>query len=187
MSDAQVRSETIVDADDGLLARFKNARDALPERAVAKPDSERFHRGEAESNGPAPACQRVHSDDWHVVDVDEALLAGLTPCRACWKTVLEYLAADPNSRVAYRAPDATPEPTASPSDVPLPRDRDRRDRPRLSSPTDEVMIDGGSKYHAPAGDETLCGRTGHRVVDRCAVESHYEPCLDCFADVDAEA
>lgn len=24
---------------------------------------------------------------------------------------------------------------------------------------------------------------GHRVVDRCAVESHYEPCLDCFTDV----
>ena len=48
MSDARSGARTIVDADDGLLARFKNARDALPERAVAKPDSERFHRGEAE-------------------------------------------------------------------------------------------------------------------------------------------
>lgn len=175
-----------VDTDD-LRSRFRNIRDALPETAVAKPESERFHRHEAERDDPAPACQRTFSDDYHAVDVAEALLAGLDPCRACWRPVLEYLATDPDSPVAYRSPDATPEPQLPTSDEPLPHDRDDTDRPTLSSTTEEVMIQPGSKYHAPAGDETLCGRTGYRVVDRRAVVTHFDPCRDCFdADVGEE-
>lgn len=166
--------------DDTLLTRFRNAREALPETAVAKPSSERFHRRDADTDGPAPACTRTASTDYHPVDVDEALLAGLGPCRRCWEAVLEYLATDPESPVMYRSSTATPEPTLPTSDEPFPPEDDDTKRPRLTSVTEEVMVAGRSKYHAPAGDETLCGRTGHRVVERRAVETHYGPCRDCF-------
>ncbi|MFW6382426.1 MAG: hypothetical protein ACOCZD_00115 [Haloferacaceae archaeon] len=182
MSDTRngARSVDEVGADGSLLTRFRNPREALPDRAVAKPESERFHRSEAERAAPTPACQRVDSDDWRIVDVDEALAAGLTPCRACWKAVLEYLAADPDSPVAYRDPNATTEPTGHPSVRPYLPERHESERPRLTSRTDKVMIAAGSKYHAPAGDETLCGRSDYRVVDRAVVESHYDPCRNCF-------
>ena len=181
MSDDRSGARTIV--DDSLLARFENARDALTEYVAVKPGLERFHRPDAETDDPAPACTPAPYGDWRTVKVDEALLAGFTPCRTCWRSVLEYLASAPDSAVAYRSDDATPEPRRSPTDAPFPPEGNDTERPCLSSPTDEVMIDGGTKYHAPAGGETLCGRTGYRVVDRCAVESHYEPCLDCFTDV----
>lgn len=182
MSNTRRPSETRVDAD--LLARFENTREALPELVVGRPDLERFHRPEAEADEPAPSCVQVHYGQWRVVDVDEAIRAGLTPCRTCWKAVLEYLAADDDSPVEYRDPEATTEPPG-PTPGPFGVEEDQHDFEPVTSLTEEVMIDGGDKYHAPGVDETLCGRSGYRVVDRRAVESHYEPCLDCFADVGA--
>lgn len=167
----------------GLLQRFANTRTALPERAIAKPHSERFHRCRAESEETQPACRGVTATDYKPVDVDEALRAGLDPCQDCWQAVLEYLAADPASPVEYRAADATPEPTGRTSEAPLPSETDDTERPRLSTLTDKVMVNSRSKYHAPAGEETLCGRNEYRVVAREAVETHYDPCFDCF-DVD---
>ena len=76
MSDTRRSSETRVGVDDDLLARFKNAREALPELVVGKPDLECFHRPEAEADEPAPACVRVHYGDWRVVSVDEVLVVG---------------------------------------------------------------------------------------------------------------
>ncbi|MFY4815020.1 hypothetical protein ACOJIV_20345 [Haloarcula sp. AONF1] len=184
MSDARSGARTIV--DDSLLARFENAREALPELVVGRPDLERFHRPEAEADEPAPSCVRVHYGDWRVVDVDEAIRSGLTPCRTCWKAVLEYLATDPDSAVEYRDSEATPEPS-EPTPGPFEPKNDRHEFEPVASLTEEVMIDGGDKYHAPGVGETLCGRSGYRIVDRRAVESHYEPCLNCFADVDSEA
>lgn len=178
-------SELDVDTDD-LRSRFRNVREALPETAVAKPESERFHRHEAERDDPTPACTRTDSDDYHPVDVDEALLAGLEPCRACWRSVLEYLATEPDSPVAYRSPTATPEPSLPTTDEPFPPEDGTPERPQLSALTDEVMVGSRSKYHAPAGEETLCGRTGYRVVERSVVETHYDPCLNCFDEELAE-
>ena len=168
----------------GLLQRFANARTALPDRAIAKPHSERFHRRRAEREETQPACRGVTATDYKPVDVDEALRAGLDPCQDCWQAVLEYLAADAASPVEYRAADATPKPSAQTSEKPLPSETDDTERPVLSSLTEQVMVAPRSKYHAPAGDETLCGRTGYRVVDRRAVETHFEPCTNCF-DEDA--
>lgn len=168
----------------GLLQRFANARSALPDRAIAKPNSERFHRRRAEKEETRPACRRVSAGDYAPVNVDEALRAGLDPCQDCWQGVLEYLAGEPDSPVEYRAADATPKPSAQTSEKPLPSDTDDTERPVLSSVTERVMVAPRSKYHAPAGDETLCGRTGYRVVDRRAVETHYDPCTNCF-DEDA--
>jgi len=185
MSDAKGRSKSHVDVDDSLLARFENSHEALPELVVGMPDLERFHRPEAEADEPAPSCVRIHHGDWRVVSVDDAIQAGLTPCRTCWKAVLEYLAADPDSAVEYRDPDATPKP-AGPTPRNFEIEEDRHKFKPVASLTEEVMIDGGDKYHAPGLGETLCGRNGYRVVDRRAVESHYEPCLDCFTDVDGE-
>ena len=179
MSDARSGTKTIV--DDSLLARFENAREALPELVVGRPDLERFHRPDAEADEPAPSCVRVHYGDWRVVDVDEAIRAGLTPCRTCWKAVLEFLAADADSPVEYRDPDATPKP-AGPTPGAFEVEEERHEHEPVASLTEEVMIDGGDKYHAPSAGETLCGRSGYRVVDRCAVESHYQPCLDSFTD-----
>lgn len=53
---------------------------------------------------------------------------------------------------------------------------------RLASLTEKVMVGAGTHktMHAPSGDGTLCGRDGYRVVDRAVVESHYQPCGDCF-------
>lgn len=182
MSDADHRSrvrEMVTDTDD-LLSRFRNVREALPEKAIAKPSSECFHRRDAEREKQSPACVATDSTNYHGVNVDEALLSGLRPCRGCWKAVLEYLAGNPDSPVQYRSPDATPEPTLPTTDEPIALEDSDTQRPSLTSVTDKVMIDGGAKYHAPAEGETLCGRSGYRVVERRVVKTHYSPCQDCF-------
>nr|WP_192960662.1 hypothetical protein [Halorubrum litoreum]AKB09806.1 hypothetical protein [Halorubrum litoreum] len=182
MTDIKADRTPATVTEDALLRKYKNVREVLPETAVAKtPSSERFHRHDAQSDDVAPACQATRRKaDWAVVDVDRALEMGVTPCRGCWRAVLQYLAGDPSSPVEYRDENATRTPPSEKLQPPNPPVEDTTPRPKLSALTDEVMINGGSKYHAPAGDETLCGRSGYRVVERAVIETHYEPCRECF-------
>jgi hypothetical protein len=181
MSDTQSGHTTATLPEDELFRKYRNVREVLPDTAVAKIPSKRFHRHDAESDDLAPACQTTRPNaEWAAVDVDTALAMGVTPCRGCWRPVLQYLAADPSSPVEYRDQNTTATAPSENLQSPHPPVEDTTPRPKLSALTDEVMINGGSKYHAPAGDETLCGRDGHRVVERAVIETHYEPCRDCF-------
>lgn len=176
--------------EDSLLVRFTNVRGAMPANVVAKQSGERFHRRRVQVDRLEPACASRRSDtDWRFVQVDTARMAGLEPCRSCFGSVLEYLAADPDSEVAWRSESA-----AGGSDVetdgagdlfePVPEEEEK---PPLAALTDEVKVTSGSQvFHAPTPDGVLCGGTAdYRVVDRAAVESHYRPCRDCF-ELEAE-
>lgn len=194
---------------DELLATFAGAREALPELVVAKASSSRFHRADPTADGdPLPACHSPNArGDWAVVETDAALEAGVGPCRSCWASVFQFLATEPTSPVEYRAETSTPTEPSAHLGEPTP-ECDTSRPPRLLAVTDQVMINGGDRYHAPAEPEhgagvsppdtdadhgltpepspstTLCGRSDCRLVDREAVTSHYEPCRLCF-DVDA--
>lgn len=194
---------------DDLLATFAGAREALPHFVAAKESSHRFHRVDPRSGGEAlPACHNPNAHDgWLVVETDMALKAGVGPCRSCWESVFQFLAREPTSPVEYRAETSTPTEPDVHLGEPTP-EGDTSRPPRLLTLTDQVMINGGERFHAPAepthgegvsgldGDHdhdlteepspstTLCGRSDCRLVDREAVTSHYAPCRRCF-DVDA--
>lgn len=99
MSDTQSGHTTATLPEDELFRKYRNVREVLPDTAVAKIPSKRFHRHDAESDDLAPACQTTRPNaEWAAVDVDTALAMGVTPCRGCWRPVLQYLAADPRRR-----------------------------------------------------------------------------------------
>lgn len=175
--------------EDSILYEYENVTEILPERTVAKPTTNKFHRPDPEERTPTPACgcQRK-SDDWSLFDTSSALAATIEPCRACFGPVLQHLAADPDSPVEYRDGN---EPVRLDTDGVTERlgegGRGQRDPP-LVTRTEKVAIPGaaGSKYHAPSVDGTVCGLRGLRVVDRDRVEDQYRPCQKCFTELDEE-
>lgn len=170
--------------EDSLLVRFTNVRGAMPANVVAKQSGERFHRQRVQADDLEPACGSNRRRDWRLVPVESARMGGLEPCRSCFAAVLEYLADDPDSEVAWRSESPTAEydvETDGAGDLfePVP---DQEDQPPLTALTNEVKVTSGSQvFHAPTPKGVLCGRTSdYRVVDRAAVEGHYRPCRDCF-------
>ena len=186
LSEPEVSAEQFFD-DSSLLVQFTNVREGLSNRVVAKVSSDKFHMRELGADGVKPACSaKSRYADWDYVEVDQARLAGLDPCRSCFGPVLQHLAQDTESEVGLRDGNEL-------GDVDMETNGDLfepepiPERPQLATMTDDVIIRGGQArvMNAPTQTGTLCGERGrYREVNRTAVESHYNPCKRCF-DVDA--
>lgn len=175
--------------EDSILCEYKNVTEVLPDTAVAKPTTEKFHRADPEEPTPTPACgcQRT-DDDWILFDTSSALAATIEPCRGCFEPILQYLADEPESPVEYADGNGPVTPETEGVTERLTDAGSGEQSPALLTLTEKVSIAGAgaSAYHAPTVDGTVCGLRGLRIVDRDSVESHYRPCTTCFDELDEE-
>lgn len=174
-----------------LLTEFSNVSAAFQDEVVAKPGRDVFHRiaPRTESENPQPACRaKSPNSTWHTADPETVRRAGLTPCKGCYRPVLEYLARDPSSPVDTHVLSAD-SPSVPNQQSNLIEDSEEifepivpESAPSLASVTEDVLVASGSKVmHAPTPDGPLCEQQGdYRRVEQKAVVGHYRPCKDCF-------
>jgi hypothetical protein len=165
------------DTDTKLREQYSGVLQAVPDAVLTLEKSRTLHLPARDRDGPACCCQPDR--EWDHVDTRDAIRFGGELCHDCFRLYFEHRSRDPGSPVERVDTDAAPDPnpelvthaTADGGHV------------RLTALTEEVgrSTGGGSVYHAPTGDgSALCGVAIDIVSKRELVESHFEPCSDCF-------
>lgn len=176
--------------DDDLREEYRNVEAALTERSIIVPGGDSFHRPGCD--GTTPACSAA-SEKWRVVDTSDAARLGMAPCRNCYWSAVDYLAAEVDDSPVERREEAaavdTPDTPEADHVVADGGASVATQSPQLNSRTEEVLVTtNGSTttYHAPAGgDAPLCGTAGSfRCVDRAVLAGQKDACGNCF-DTDA--
>jgi hypothetical protein len=174
--------QATVDAD--LRAEYTGVEELLTERSIIVRTGDKLHR--PAPGGEQPVCS-AQSDEWHLVDTDNALRLGAIPCRGCYERAVEYLADEVEDNGVERREDTLTAATDTDGALDAIADGGAVLSPpdKLTSKPEEVAYatDSSNKtYHAPTADGVFCGHGGGlRVVDREVLAGQYRPCEDCFA------
>jgi hypothetical protein len=164
------------DTDTKLREQYAGVLQAVPDAVLTLEQTRTLHLPARDRDGPACSCQPDR--DWEHADTRDAIRFGGELCHGCFRMFLEHRSRDPGSPVERVDTDADTDPnpelvTHATADG---------GSARLASLTEQVgrSTGGGSVYHAPTGDGALCGVAIDIVSERELVESHFEPCSDCF-------
>ena len=160
---------------------FENIGAAVPDLVVtiSPPEATVFHRPDSD-DATQPTC-RTRATEYRAVDPADAMRWGCRPCTQCFASVLDHLARQPDSAVAFA--DAGELADAAETNTIAADGGHGRTHQSLSSLTARVLYStNGKTYHAPNGEgEPLCGQSGEFFErDRKKIESHYRPCQACF-------